>query len=82
MVTKTEPESSDFDRETALKGFDETKAGVKGLVDAGIARIPSIFLHSQPNTASIQSTPGHTESELPVIPTVDLQGVDGVKVLT
>ncbi|CAI0571240.1 unnamed protein product [Linum tenue] len=77
MVTKTEPESSDFDRDTALKAFDDTKAGVKGLVDAGIAKIPPIFLHSRPNAASVQSTPGHTESELPVIPTVDLQGVDG-----
>ncbi|KAL8162775.1 hypothetical protein V2J09_014264 [Rumex salicifolius] len=41
---------------TELKAFDETKAGVKGLVDAGISTVPSIFIHppttvSQPSTA-------------------------------
>ncbi|XP_047068873.1 1-aminocyclopropane-1-carboxylate oxidase homolog 1-like [Lolium rigidum] len=32
----------------ALKAFDGTKAGVKGLVDAGITAVPSIF-HHQPD---------------------------------
>ncbi|KAL4590381.1 hypothetical protein LXL04_003310 [Taraxacum kok-saghyz] len=33
-----------YDRTDALKLFDETKAGVKGLVDAGVTRIPRIFI--------------------------------------
>uniref|UniRef100_A0A2P2KWC5 1-aminocyclopropane-1-carboxylate oxidase-1-like protein n=1 Tax=Rhizophora mucronata TaxID=61149 RepID=A0A2P2KWC5_RHIMU len=33
-----------YDREKELKAFDESKAGVKGLVDAGIEKIPSIFV--------------------------------------
>ncbi|KAM0883504.1 hypothetical protein ACQ4PT_031606 [Festuca glaucescens] len=32
----------------ALKAFDGTKAGVKGLVDAGVTAVPSIF-HHQPD---------------------------------
>uniref|UniRef100_A0A453D459 Uncharacterized protein n=1 Tax=Aegilops tauschii subsp. strangulata TaxID=200361 RepID=A0A453D459_AEGTS len=39
---------SDSDRLHALKTFDDTKAGVKGLVDAGITTIPSIFHHPLP----------------------------------
>ncbi|KAJ0969151.1 hypothetical protein J5N97_022028 [Dioscorea zingiberensis] len=34
-----------FDRVKALKEFDDTKAGVKGLVDSGITTIPAIFRH-------------------------------------
>ncbi|KAF7018760.1 hypothetical protein CFC21_032014 [Triticum aestivum] len=40
--------ASDSDRLHALKAFDDTKAGVKGLVDAGITTIPSIFHHPLP----------------------------------
>ncbi|KAM7462959.1 hypothetical protein LguiA_031080 [Lonicera macranthoides] len=37
-----------YDRTSELKAFDETKAGVKGLVDAGITQVPRIF-HQPPN---------------------------------
>ncbi|KAF7004031.1 hypothetical protein CFC21_019289 [Triticum aestivum] len=40
--------ASDSDRLRALKAFDNTKAGVKGLVDTGITTIPSIFHHPLP----------------------------------
>ncbi|CAO2163167.1 unnamed protein product [Urochloa humidicola] len=33
------------DRLSQLKAFDDTKAGVKGLVDAGVAAVPPIFHH-------------------------------------
>ncbi|XP_022760249.1 1-aminocyclopropane-1-carboxylate oxidase homolog 3-like isoform X2 [Durio zibethinus] len=33
----------EYDRASELKAFDETKAGVKGLVDAGIKEVPRIF---------------------------------------
>ncbi|TVT97122.1 hypothetical protein EJB05_57645, partial [Eragrostis curvula] len=42
------PMSSDFDRLSELKAFDATKAGVKGLVDAGITAVPRIFHHAVP----------------------------------
>lgn len=37
-----------FDRLAALKEFDESKAGVKGLVDSGITTLPPIFHHHPP----------------------------------
>ncbi|MCL7047535.1 hypothetical protein MKW94_004896 [Papaver nudicaule] len=39
--------SEAYDRMKELKAFDETKAGVKGLVDAGIEKIPQMF-HRRP----------------------------------
>lgn len=50
-----------YDRLTELKAFDETKSGVKGLVDAGIQQIPRIFIHP-PDTSKISTT-----FEIPVI---------------
>ncbi|MCL7046552.1 hypothetical protein MKW94_003865 [Papaver nudicaule] len=35
-----------YDRYKELKAFDETKTGVKGLVDAGIEKIPRIFVRT------------------------------------
>ncbi|KAF5203021.1 1-aminocyclopropane-1-carboxylate oxidase-like protein [Thalictrum thalictroides] len=37
--------SSCYDRLEELKAFDDTKQGVKGLVDAGLVQIPRIFIH-------------------------------------
>ncbi|KAG6393087.1 hypothetical protein SASPL_147317 [Salvia splendens] len=36
---------SEYNRGRELEAFDETKSGVKGLVDSGIANIPRIFVH-------------------------------------
>ncbi|KAI3693039.1 hypothetical protein L6452_32867 [Arctium lappa] len=57
-----------YDRPAELKAFDETKAGVKGLADAGIQEIPRIFIH-QPEPLPISSTPFQ-------IPIVDLGSTD------
>ncbi|XVF42323.1 hypothetical protein PTKIN_Ptkin01aG0352000 [Pterospermum kingtungense] len=37
-------EEQNYDRAKELKAFDDTKAGVKGLVDAGVVTVPRIFL--------------------------------------
>ncbi|KAJ6356207.1 hypothetical protein OIU78_004338 [Salix suchowensis] len=42
-----EENDSDYDRQSELKAFDDTKAGVKGLVDAGVTKIPRIFIQEQ-----------------------------------
>ncbi|KAG5588128.1 hypothetical protein H5410_048562 [Solanum commersonii] len=34
----------DYDRSKEIKAFDDTKAGVKGLVDDGIVEIPRMFI--------------------------------------
>ncbi|TYI46743.1 hypothetical protein E1A91_D13G125500v1 [Gossypium mustelinum] len=41
MLPKTEHE--DYDREKEVKAFDDTKAGVQGLVDVGVVKLPPIF---------------------------------------
>ncbi|KFK42978.1 hypothetical protein AALP_AA1G063800 [Arabis alpina] len=62
-----------YDRLSELKAFDETKIGVKGLVEAGVSKIPRIFHHSSSNLANprpISSSVLH----LNTIPTIDLSG--------
>ncbi|KAL5543145.1 hypothetical protein UlMin_010855 [Ulmus minor] len=60
-----------YDRLGELKAFDETKAGVKGLVDAGISEIPRIF-HHPPDEFEENSTSGESQFSIPVI---DLGGL-------
>ncbi|KAL5063079.1 hypothetical protein RYX36_024816 [Vicia faba] len=50
------------------KAFDETKAGVKGLVDAGINKIPSFF-HHQPDKYHKSNNTNH------VVPVIDLADI-------
>ncbi|RLM58876.1 hypothetical protein C2845_PM18G03260 [Panicum miliaceum] len=60
-------DSDSDDRLSQLKAFDDTKAGVKGLVDAGVATVPPIFRHPpDPHAASATTT----------IPVVDLGRAD------
>ncbi|ESQ36251.1 hypothetical protein EUTSA_v10009355mg [Eutrema salsugineum] len=61
-----------LDRSTQLKAFDETKTGVKGLVDAGIAEIPAIF-RAPPVTLASPKPPSSISSQF-TIPTIDLRG--------
>ena len=82
MVVTTSDEAAlaasfkdEYDRTTELKAFDETKAGVKGLVDAGIKEIPRIFYNSKSdNYIENNSVFGDTEFSVPVI---DLGGLIG-----
>lgn len=63
-----------FDRVRELEAFDKSRAGVKGLVDAGVVTIPKIFVRpldelSQENL----STCLRRKEQVPVI---DLRGID------
>ncbi|GAU25267.1 hypothetical protein TSUD_17800 [Trifolium subterraneum] len=53
-----------------LKAFDETKLGVKGLVDAGITKIPQIFHHPPDKTKKSSNPTGYT------IPVIDLANIN------
>nr|XP_017227105.1 PREDICTED: 1-aminocyclopropane-1-carboxylate oxidase homolog 1-like isoform X2 [Daucus carota subsp. sativus] len=56
-----------------LKAFDDTKAGVKGLVDAGIAKIPRIFVEpATDDTGILPVSEGTPKVHAPVI---DLTGI-------
>lgn len=70
--------AADFDRATELKQFDETKAGVKGLLDAGINQIPHIFIHPPETLSDLKpsSKSPSSSSAAVVIPTIDLAGLD------
>ncbi|KAL6994682.1 hypothetical protein U1Q18_045982 [Sarracenia purpurea var. burkii] len=62
------------DRAKEAAEFDQTKSGVKGLIDAGVDKIPNIFIHppeSRPDPSKDAST-DHLH-----IPVIDLSGMDG-----
>ena len=60
-----------YNRASELKAFDDTKAGVKELVDSGITKIPRIFYRAQKNATS-NLVSGETSLRIPV---VDLKNV-------
>ena len=45
MGSTQEGIDSKYDQNIELKAFDDSKLGVKGLVDAGLTKIPRIFIH-------------------------------------
>lgn len=59
----------DYDYSSELKAFDNTKTGVKGLVDSGITKIPRIFMDQPKNLDQINSV-SHFK-----IPVIDLNGL-------
>ncbi|XP_004289923.1 PREDICTED: 1-aminocyclopropane-1-carboxylate oxidase homolog 1-like [Fragaria vesca subsp. vesca] len=62
--------SESYDRAKEVKKFDETKAGVKGLIDSGVTKVPKFLMHPPENLSS-SSTPTSTDFQVPVI---DLEG--------
>ncbi|XP_059448773.1 1-aminocyclopropane-1-carboxylate oxidase homolog 1-like [Corylus avellana] len=63
----------DYDRASELKAFDDTKLGVKGLVDAGVTEVPRIFYQPPDDFDKTSVLSGDTHSSIPVI---DLEGID------
>lgn len=60
-----------------VKAFEETKAGVKGLVDSGVTKIPRIFIHPQ---AKLQKPLASSETSIVEFQVllIDLHGLEGV----
>nr|XP_023922227.1 1-aminocyclopropane-1-carboxylate oxidase homolog 4-like [Quercus suber]POE98212.1 1-aminocyclopropane-1-carboxylate oxidase like 4 [Quercus suber] len=67
--------SESYDRANEVKRFDESKVGVKGLVDSGITTIPPFFVHP-PETLSDLKPDTRTGSGSEIIPVIDLSGAD------
>lgn len=65
--------SSNYDKNIELKAFDDTKAGVKGLVDAGITQVPRIFIH--PEVSGSGPSPSLEETRF-VFPIIDLENIN------
>ncbi|XP_052188597.1 1-aminocyclopropane-1-carboxylate oxidase homolog 1-like [Diospyros lotus] len=60
------------DRRSELKAFDDSRTGVKGLVDAGITKIPRIFLHDK---ALLPHKSASGESRF-VVPIIDFEPIN------
>lgn len=70
--------NQEYDRSKEVKQFDDSKIGVKGLIDSGITSIPRIFIHP-PETLSDLKSKGSTrlpDSESNLIPTIDISGLE------
>lgn len=63
-----------YDRKSELKAFESTKLGVKGLIDAGLMKVPRIFVHEQ--TRLQKHKYGGNDKSKFSIPVIDLQGID------
>lgn len=61
----------EYDRNREIKAFDDTKAGVKGLVDAGITKVPRMFI-GPPEDLNASSNSNSKQYECPII---DLHGI-------
>ncbi|KAL0368414.1 UNVERIFIED_CONTAM: 1-aminocyclopropane-1-carboxylate oxidase [Sesamum calycinum] len=70
--TQTISDDQNFDRTSELKAFDETKAGVKGLVDVGTTTVPRIFFSPPDEFDNAVDASTHGVS----IPVLDLDGID------
>ncbi|KAK9667945.1 hypothetical protein RND81_13G022700 [Saponaria officinalis] len=65
---------SDYDRKKELEEFDNTKLGVKGLIDSGITRIPRIFQHPPETLFDFQKAIRVTGDAENIIPVIDMTG--------
>lgn len=61
----------DYDRAQQVKQFDQSKLGVKGLVDSGLTSIPRFFIHPPETLPDLRP---HTkpQTQQQPIPTIDL----------
>lgn len=78
MEVSSTGSSKTYNRLKELKAFEETKAGVKGLIDSGITKIPKIFLmpeeigNTNTNTTPISGKLTSTQFNIPVIDLNDI----------
>ncbi|KAF3456832.1 hypothetical protein FNV43_RR01486 [Rhamnella rubrinervis] len=66
-MVATSTDMADYDRASEVKAFDETKVGVKGLVDAGVTQIPRIFYKLPEENFLKESSADQTKFSIPVI---------------
>ena len=62
----------DYDRDKEVKEFDETKAGINGLVDSGVTKVPRFLIHPPESLPNPMLSPATTQFKVPVI---DLEGL-------
>ncbi|KAH9612974.1 hypothetical protein KSS87_020237 [Heliosperma pusillum] len=62
----------EYDRRKELEEFDNTKLGVKGLVDSGITRVPRIFQHPPETLLELDRVVLDDDNGQNLIPVVDM----------
>jgi isopenicillin N synthase-like dioxygenase len=60
------PPAPQTDRAALLKAFDESRTGVRGLIESGASSVPELFVHPDPYASAPLAPPGVS------IPVVDL----------
>ncbi|KAI6678073.1 hypothetical protein NL676_038869 [Syzygium grande] len=70
--TKQMKTNRKYDRTCELKAFDESKAGVKGLADAGITEVPRIFVDCPENLRSVLASGDDSHFRIPIIDLEDI----------
>ncbi|XP_043696033.1 1-aminocyclopropane-1-carboxylate oxidase homolog 1-like [Telopea speciosissima] len=68
-------EEEGYDRAKEVNQFDDSKLGVKGLVDSGITSIPRFFIHP-PDSLTATTTAIAAPPPANPIPIIDLSGFD------
>ncbi|XP_061346499.1 1-aminocyclopropane-1-carboxylate oxidase homolog 1-like [Gastrolobium bilobum] len=68
---------SNYDRKAEIKAFDDSKAGVKGLVDSGVKKIPRMF-HSG---KFVDTTENSTSDSMLSVPIIDLRDIHNSQAL-
>lgn len=61
-----------YDKAKEVKEFDDTKAGVKGLVDSGVTKIPRFFVHPLENLPKSSDI----DDICLQVPLIDLEGFE------
>ncbi|GLT67135.1 hypothetical protein SLA2020_394640 [Shorea laevis] len=61
----------EYDRASEVKAFDGMKAGVKGLADAGVSKVPQMF-HHPPDNYEKSSVEGDNRLSMPIIDLEDI----------
>ncbi|KAF7120882.1 hypothetical protein RHSIM_Rhsim13G0100700 [Rhododendron simsii] len=64
-----------YNREEELKAFDDSKAGVRGLIDAGVAKVPKIFIRP-PDELAEEFDRNKSDLQIPIIDVSAIEGSD------
>ncbi|KAF7144720.1 hypothetical protein RHSIM_Rhsim04G0185300 [Rhododendron simsii] len=67
-----------YKRKEELKAFDDSKAGVKGLIDAGVTKVPELFVRP-PDELAEEFNSCKANLQVPVIDLGAIGGNDGRK---
>ncbi|KAJ6369539.1 hypothetical protein OIU76_027887 [Salix suchowensis] len=76
-VTNSSGGSAELEAYKEVHAIDATKAGVKGLVDSGLTKIPRCFVHSPENVLKSSSNSSNIISHQ--VPIIDFEGFESCR---